>query len=530
MRFAVGPGDHRPLPLRIVLAAALGLVVALGASGGVPPVASPQERAAPGVAPFAFSTFLGGAQWDEAYDLAVDWRGSAYVTGLTFSTDLPRTGAGRSSFRGVVDAFVARYAPGGTLLYRTYLGGERFDVGHGIAVDRAGNAYVTGRTRSGSFPTRGALQPRLRGRNCQRVRCFDAFVTKLDPRGAIVYSTYLGGATSDEGFGIAVDAAGSAYVTGNTDSADFPTRNAVQSANRSRPCRGDTPCPLDVFVTKLSPNGRAIEYSTYLGGTGTDTSGAIAVDRAGNAYLTGTTRSSDFPVRSARQDAIGGTDCGPTPETPCLDAFVTKLSASGRALSYSTYLGGKNSERGGDIAVDARGRAHVTGATQSTDFPTVRAVQPSSDNSSCRSEPPAEELCDDAFVSGFSASGRTLTFSTYLGGNGQDQGLGIAVDRRGGIHVAGTTDSRTFPTRNALQPRLGGAVDAFAARLSAGGGRLVTSSFLGSAKNERANAIALGADGRPILAGRTESPAFPSSRAAQGTLAGDYDAFVTRLR
>ena len=164
-----------------------------------------------------YSTFIGGRSWDEAYDVDVDPRGSAYVTGLTFSSEFPKAGARRSGFGGAYDAFVARISPQGTLLYSTYLGGSQNDVGHNIAVDRKGNAFITGRTRSADFPARRAMQPELRGRGCQRVRCDDAFVTKLSKRGTIVYSTYLGGAASEDGWGIAVDRRGSAYVTGNTD-------------------------------------------------------------------------------------------------------------------------------------------------------------------------------------------------------------------------------------------------------------------------------------------------------------------------
>ena len=476
-----------------------------------------------------YSTFLGGRGWDEAYDVDVDPGGGAYVTGLTFSSEFPRAGARRSAFGGAYDAFVARISPQGTLLYSTYLGGGQNDVGHNIAVDRRGNAYITGRTRSADFPVRGAMQPKVRGRGCQGVRCDDAFVTKLSRRGTIAYSTYLGGEASEDGWGIAVDRRGSAYVTGNTDSRDFPTRDAAQPTNRSRPCRGDLPCPLEVFVTKLTPSGRRMAYSTYLGGARSDTSGGIAVDRGGSAYVTGTTRSSDFPTRNARARTIGGRSCGPPPGVPCLDVFVTKLSSSGRSLRYSTYLGGTQNERSGGIAVDGRGRAYVTGSTTSTDFPTARAVQPAIANATC--EPPGiEEVCADAFVSGLSAAGRRLRFSTYLGGNAEDRGLGIAVDRRGGIHVAGSTDSRQFRTRNPLQATLGGGIDGFVATLAPGGRALRDSTYLGGRENERINAIAVDQQGAAVLAGRSDSPDFPTTTAFQDTLAGDFDAFVTKLR
>src|SRR5919107_3760295 len=169
-----------------------------------------------------YSTFVGGTQWDEALDVEVDRRGNTYVAGFTFSPEFPRSGAKAGRFGGVQDAFVVRFSPRGRLLYSTLLGGSRVDVAQSIAVDSRGNAYVTGRTLSPDFPTTRALERRARGRNCQDAPCSDAFVTKLGPRGQVVYSTYLGGTTNEEGVGIAVDRAGSAYVTGNTDSADFP--------------------------------------------------------------------------------------------------------------------------------------------------------------------------------------------------------------------------------------------------------------------------------------------------------------------
>jgi hypothetical protein len=486
------------------------------------------KRAAGKDAGLGYSTYLGGSQWDEGYDLDVDAAGHAYVTGLTVSSDFPAAGALRPTFGGLVDAFVAKLsADGRTLLYSTYLGGSNVDVGYGIDVDDAGNAYLAGRTGSDNFPTANALQPTLRGRGCQAVACHDAFIAKLNASGnALAYSTYFGGTHNDEGLGIAVDDAGNAHITGNTDSTDLPTRNALQSAFGSS-CEGDLPCPSDTFITKLNPSGKALVYGTYLGGSDSDTSGGIAVDEAGNVYVTGSTRSRDFPTDRARQPTLRGTECGPPP-VPCRDVFVTKLRVSGTALHYSTYLGGKETEASGGVAVDGDGNAYVTGSTQSADFPTANALHPRLDNSSCTEQLP-KELCDDVFVTQLSADGQALRYSTYLNGGAEDQGLAIVVDENANAYVTGSTDSRNFPTSNAVQPKIGGYIDAFATKIVAGGRALAYSTYLGGTDAERSNAIAVDGSGNAYVAGRTESLDFPTVRALQSGFSGDFDAFAGKL-
>ena len=304
----------------------------------------------------AYSTYLGGSGSDEGTAIAVDPSGNASVTGWTASTDFPAANALKRTLGQGANAFVTKFSPdGSTLVYSTYLGGNGGDDrGFGVAVDSAGNAYVTGWTSSPDFPRAHALQPALRG-------SFDAFLTKLSPDGsALVYSTYLGGSGSDFGFGIAVDSAGSAYATGETSSADFPTANAFQA--------GYGGGLYDAFVSKFSPDGSAVVYSTYLGGSDGELGTGIAVDSSGNAYMTGFTISTDFPTANAFQAAHGG---------GFLDAFVAGLTADGTALLYSTYLGGSDRDQGTGIAVDSSGNAYVTGDTYSTDFPTANALQSS---------------------------------------------------------------------------------------------------------------------------------------------------------
>jgi Beta-propeller repeat len=206
-----------------------------------------------------------------------------------------------------------------------------------------------------------------------------------------------------------------------------------------------------------------------------------------------------------------------------------KLQPSGRALAYGTYLGGKETEAAGGIAIDRAGNAYLTGSTQSPDFPLVRPFQPAIGNASCSTTGPPKELCDDAFVTKLSADGQRLGYSTFLGGNAEDQGLGIAVGTDGVAHVAGSTDSRAFRLAAPVQAKIGGGIDAYVAAIGPTGA-LRSSTYLGGTEAERANAVAVDAGGRVHVAGRTLSPNFPTATPLQGALAGDYDVFVTMLR
>ncbi len=405
-----------------------------------------------------YSTYLGGEASTTINGIAADSEGNAYVTGLTTSQRFPTVNAFQSSHGGgEFDALVAKLdSTGSRLVYSTYLGGSQADYAYSIAVDGAGNAYVTGETRSDNFPTKDPLQAKRGPGTCDRAGpypCPDAFVTKLDASGsALVYSTYLGGSRTttskqyenglDVGYKIAVDAAGSAYVTGETVSADFPTKNPLQAK------KAGSLDSRDAFVTKLNPAGTALVYSTFLGGTDGDYGRGIAVDSSGSAYVTGYTTSTDFPTAKPLQAAIGG---GRYDE----DAFVAKLNPSGSALLYSTYLGGSGSDNGRGIAVDEAGNAYVTGSTLSTNFPVVQPLQSVLGGSS------------DAFISTLNASGSALLFSTYLGGSGSDSGGGIALDPWGSALVAGSTGSANFPATPAtFQPKPGRGGDAFVAKLS----------------------------------------------------------------
>jgi hypothetical protein len=391
-----------------------------------------------------YSAFLGGGGGSA---IAVDTAGNAYVTGGTSSPNFPTKNPLQPSLGGGIgDAFATKLNAAGTaLVYSTFLGGSGHDGGSGIAVDAAGNTYVTGRTDSPNFPTQNPLQPTFGG------GFSDAFVAKLNPAGsALVYSTFLGG-SNDAGFeergeGIAVDPAGNAYVMGRTDSADFPTQNPLQ------PTFGGG--FSDAFVAKLNPAGSALVYSTYLGGSEGEFGHGIAVDPAGNAYVTGETFSGDFPTSKISHQQFGRGR----------DAFVLKLNATGSELLYSVFLGGSNSSAGRSIAVDSAGNTYLTGLTHAPDFPTVNALQPAKGGDNCDFGPP----CPDAFVAKLNAAGSALVYSTYLGGNSLDYGFGIAVDSAGNAYVRGWTESPDFPTQNPLQPAYGGNLDAFVAKIASG--------------------------------------------------------------
>ena len=406
------------------------------------------------------------------------------------------------------------------LVYSTYLGGSADDAGVGIAVDAAGNAYVTGSTASANFPTTaGAFQTTLGGGGVG----FDAFVTKLNSTGsALLYSTYLGGSNNDDsGVGIAVDGAGNAYVTGSAFSTDFPTTpGAFQSSFGG---------VRDAFVTKLNPTGSTLVYSTYLGGTGDDGGVSIAVDTAGSAYVSGFAQAGFPTTTAAFQPGFGG---GP------YDAFVTKLGSTGSALVYSTYLGGSgDDEVFGGLAVDASGNAYVTGFTTSANFPTT----PGAFQTTFGGAGPLG--FGDAFVTKLNSTGSMPVFSTYLGGSGDDFGAGIAVDGNGNAYIAGSTASTNFPTTpGAFQTTFGGSGplglgDAFVTKLNPTGSALIYSTYLGGSGDDFATRIAVDVLPNPsaYVTGNTASTNFPTTAGAFQTTLGGVgpfgagDAFVAKI-
>ncbi|MET0649675.1 MAG: SBBP repeat-containing protein [Pyrinomonadaceae bacterium] len=440
-------------------------------------------------------------------DMAVDSAGAAYVVGTADypEIDLPVTpGAFQTERRGSSDLFIAKLDPSGTSLsYLTYLGGSVGDpvgveYGSGIAVDAAGNAYVTGLTYLNDFPVVNAFQTAHRGST-------DAFVTKLNPNGsALVYSSYLGGNSSEWGNSIALDAAGSAYVVGGTNSTDFPVKNALQAAKKGSE---------DFYLTKVAPDGQSLEYSTYLGGTDYDAGfdARVAVDAAGAAYLAASTYSRDYPTTPGAFQPSAKTNGSFFTS----DIVVTKVAPGGASLAYSTYLGGTSYEIAFDAAVDAAGQVHVGGLTDSQDFPTQSALYPTARNS-----------FGNGFLTKLNAAGTGLVYSTYLSGTpsepcrsgiiadlvfcGGDYASGVATDATGNAYVTGATSSEDFPTpADPIQSSRNGFTDAFVIKLNPAGQALYSTRLGGSSYDEGSDIHADSA-GAVYLLGFTTSDDFPT--------------------
>jgi len=454
----------------------------------------------------SYSTYLGGNGSDVGYAIAADAAGNVYVAGETGSTNFPTTtGAFQTTNGGNDGCFVAKLnAVGTALTYSTYLGGSSYDTCFGIAVDAGGNAYLTGRTYSSDFPTTaGAYQTAFGGGS------YDGFVTKLNPTGtALVYSTYLGGSNDDFGQIIAVDSSGNSYVTGVTYSSNFPiTPGSFQTILHGAD---------NAFITKLNPTGTALVYSTFLGGTGDNGGLGIAVDPTGNAYVTGYTRTTDFPTTpGAFQMTNGGTN----------GAFVTKLNPTGSALVYSTFLGGSNDDLGFGIAIDTAGNAYVTGFTRSTDFPTTTGAY----------QTVYAGGLDDGFVTELNPTGTALVYSTFLGGSGDDEPCCIVLDAANNAYVTGFTASTNFPTTTgAFQTTYGGgSSDSFVTVLNPTGTALVYSTYLGGNNSDGANnssALALDGAGNTYVTGLTYSTNFPTTSGAfQTALAGSENAYISKI-
>jgi hypothetical protein len=390
-----------------------------------------------------YSTFLGGSGGEDGGTIAVDAGGNAYVVGSTYSTDFPILHALQAHNAGNADAFVAKIDPSGSaLVYSTYLGGGDFDFGDGIAIDSSGNVYLTGDTTSKNFP--GTADSPIQSSVASGGK-YHGWAAKIDAAGsAIVFSTYLGGSGTDDGYGIAVDGSRNVYVTGQTTSHDFVGASGG-------PIQGAIGGSYDVFVTKIDASGAALAYSAFFGGSGEDYGYSIALDSNRNAYVTGGTASPNFPKAGSNpiQSHYGG---------GAEDAFVAKIDATGTAIVYSTYLGGSGEDYGGGIAVDSAGIAYVAGSTASSGFPGTSgsAIQP------------ARAGGLDAFVTAINPAGTAILFSTYFGGDDSAEGLALGPGRS--VYIVGQSSSSDLhgASSSPIQPHLAGGVqgDAFVAKIA----------------------------------------------------------------
>jgi hypothetical protein len=447
-----------------------------------------------------YSTLLGGSApagtaSAGASAVALDQAGNIYIAGDATATDLARGPAFQATNHGgLEDVFVSKLsADGSTLVYTTYLGGSQLDEALGIAVDATGQVSVAGITESNDFPTASAIQSSYLGVE-------DGFVAKLSADGSsLVYSTYLGGSGYTEGWAVANDAAGNSYAVGETNCADFPTTAATL-----QPTSGGG---FDAFATKLSPSGSLI-YSTFIGGTSGDGASSIAVDSVGNAFVAGSTDSVDFPGTGVVQPGLQG----------AADSFVVKLNADASAFIYSKFFGGSGNDWDYGIAIDAAGAAYLTGVTQSANFPTFSAFQPT-----------YHAGIEDAFAAKLSPDGTALVYSTFLGGSQRDWGYGVAVDRAGSATFIGKTRSPDFPLVSAMQTYHGIPDDGWVAKLAANGSP-VYSTFIGGSQGAAIGGVTIDGAGNAVLAGGTGSPDFPTTPLAyQRTFVGQGDALVMKL-
>lgn len=446
-----------------------------------------------------------------------------------------------------------------TLSYGTYLGGSGlFEDVTSVATDASGNVFVTGLTDGRVRVSEGAFQTEPPGGG-------DAFIAKLDPAGSPVWATYLGGSHGDVANDVAVGPDGTVYVAGTTLSEDFPTtEGALQRELRGQNTGCDPHCYGDAFVTRLSPDGSALEYSTYLGGSASDGATGIAITAMGAAMIAGETSSADF---AASRGSFDPTYNVPTCFDMCeADVFLAELNPAGTSLIRATYFGGTSWDSSADVALDAAGNVYVAGSSRSTDLPTtLGAFQPGKNGNGGfdfngfiaafegdlasaryvtylgrRSEEQISGLtveaggrawvtgfggrgipttadavqrdlrgASDAFVTGLTSDGSALVYSTRLGGSREDYGRGIALDDRGRVHVGGSTASTDLPVRRAFQPANAGLDDLFYARFKPGAPRVQRTTYIGGARYETATDLTLAPGGSAYLVGATESTDLP---------------------
>jgi hypothetical protein len=479
-------GQERPVTARFALGQDGSVGFTLGAYNPALPLI---------IDPFLeWSSVVGGTDLEEGRDVAVDQAGNIYVVGQSQSADFPTQGPLQGDYRGgdaaFGDAVVFKLDPSGrTLLWSTYIGGARRDIAEAIALDSAGNVYITGATNSDDFPIQNAFQASRGGDTNACAPCSDAFVLKLNPGGnALIWSSYLGDSgdendhllntgTRTNALGIDIDSSGNVSVTGRTNSTNFRTRNAYQSSRKGL---------SDLFLSMIAADGQSLRYSSYLGGDGAEYSGDVAV-RGSIAYLVGSSLSSDFPLRAALQNAnAGGTDI--------VVARVDTSKVGDASLLSSSYLGGSDSDYAFAVALEGSAPQAVAigGYSSSDDFPLVSAFQTGLAGNR------------DVVLARFDAAVSALGYSSYLGGQGVDVAYDIDIGRQSAITLVGSSSSADFPTKEAWQVRLNSGKDAIIARIDpvqSGAASLVYSSYLGSNVGDEAYGLALDGAGDAYITG-----------------------------
>jgi hypothetical protein len=487
----------------------------------------------------AYSSYIGGSHEEQFFAIAVDSAGAAYVTGFTYSSDFPRVGQIPGACNGTCgngtkeDTFITKISPAGdALVYSTYIGGSGSEYGNAIGVDGAGNAYLVGDSTSIDFPLVNQIPGICKG-SCGHGSNYAIFFTKLNAAGnAIVYSSYMGGSSLQEGYGMTVDAAGNAYLTGFTTSADFPRINQIPGA-----CVGScgTGADFDMLVAKVNAAGSAVLYSSLIGGSREDRGLGMALDSSGNVYLTGKTISTDYP----RVNQIPGACLGACGSGADYDAFVTKINAAGSAIVYSSYLGG-SLEDFGYLAVDSSDNVYLTGYTESADFPRLNQIP-----GACQGTCGNGNGNSHAFATKINSAGDALVYSSLIGGSGNDEAFVIAVDGAGNAYLEGFTNSSNFPKVNQVAGAClgacgtGGNYDGFVTKVDAAGDALLYSTYLGGSADDNHgffSGMTIDSAGNVYVGGETHSFDFPRVKQIAGaclgtcgTSASGGDAYVTKI-
>jgi hypothetical protein len=427
---------------------------------------------------FVYQTVYNGAYFDSGHDEVVDEAGNAYILAGIYDSNN--------------DVMVVKLSPTGAVLFVTYLRGSMIDYGTGLALDGQGGLWLSGWTDSPDFPL---VNPAQSVKDSSRSG-FLAHLSTSD--GSVLYSSYLGANRADEIHDIALNAAGEILLVGKTDSTDFPTLNPLQSGLNLNSCFCD-----DAFILHLSADARTILYGTYLGGSFDDQGDSIGVDSAGNIYVAGITKSDDFPTANALQPARLGD----------FDAWAARISADGAQLDYSTFLGGSKTEYLGRLAVDPAGYVTLAGTTNSADFPTSsNAYQTAFGGGLCGAAGFGQRSCYDAFITRLAPDGGSFAFSTFLGGNNEDEARGVAIDDAGNAYVVGYTFSSNFPPSG-----ISSSAAIFVSSLDAGGSQLRYSVTVFSASANAGLGIALGPGGDIFYTGAQNAPSdLYAARLTQG--------------
>lgn len=424
----------------------------------------------------------------------LDQNNDIIVVGSTCSPQFPNRSAFQPYGAGNYDAFITRISSdGSSLITSTYLGGSGEDRAQSCGVDLSGAVSVTGYTDSDNFPLKNPYQSYRGGRT-------DAFIVKLTSSSSgLIFSTYLGGDSDEAGFDLILNTGGDIFLSGETSSSNFPTKNSYQASRSS--------LDQDLFLARFSSSGSNLIFSTYLGGDSIDFGGSIDLGPEDTIFMTGTTWSDNFPTSNCYQKIRQGK----------YDVFVSRFASTGSVLLYSTYLGGKGFDFGNDIIVDSDGCAYVVGSTIFDEFPLVTPLLEFEDEEG------------DAFLIKLSSSGSKLLFSTRYGAASREYGEAVALDSSGQVYLLGATASSGFPLRNPFQSSVSGETDLFVAKINIQGREVVYSTYLGGDEVERPKGLVVDKDGSAVLVGYTFSYNFPVKFPLQRTLPGGGAGFLSRL-